>query len=99
MSGDIYEFSETTKFNVIKEYAYYFSDISPHPEKHLKCTHIQRKSHNGLKNKWVIVWPRGSSCFSGAKIQDVWDYYVIDAQKTKDVEDYIRETGSILGLL
>ncbi len=55
MSGDIYEFSETTKFNVIKEYAYYFSDISPHPEKHLKCTHIQRKSHNGLKNKWVIV--------------------------------------------
>lgn len=99
MNKDPLEFEETTKFNVIREYSFHLTQISPYPEKRLAYTHIQRKSHNNTKNKWITLLDNGLSSFSGDRMQAEWDSHVISTQKTKDVEDYIRETGSILGLL
>lgn len=107
MNKDPLEFEETTKFNVIKEYMFYerlasaTHDVRCYRE--LFLTYIQRKTHNNTKNRWVAINAKTGKFDSfynnSDEQQRKWDEHVARTQVQKDVEDYLRETGTVLGLL
>lgn len=111
MSKDPLEFEETTKFNVIKEFEYIprhafriYDDLCMPKEadKELCRIYIQRKSHNNTKHRWLCINAKTNKFdpfFNDTdERQKRWDEHIARLQAQKDVEDYLRETGSLLGL-